>query len=66
MFRLLTPSSLAKALLLPMDYDNANVHTISLAIISFDALRRFKCVLMFFFMFCNTSSLCFAALETTK
>ncbi len=66
MFRLSTPNTLATTFLLIMDYDDANMHIVSLAMTSLDFLQLVECVLMPSFMFCNTSYLCFITLGSVR
>jgi hypothetical protein len=66
MFHLSTPGTLAITMLLEMNYDDANVHTIFLTMTNLDFLGLTKCVDMHAFIVCNTSYFWFAALKLVK
>jgi len=53
-------------MLLEMNYDDANLHTISLTMTNLDFLGPTKCVDMHVFILCNTSYFFFVALKLVK
>jgi hypothetical protein len=61
MFHLSTPCTLAITMFLELNYDDANVHTISLTMTNLDILGPTKIVDMHAFILCDTSYFAFVA-----